>query len=98
MVNCKFQYAVSDGLADIKGFLVAGNADAVGIIEIVRDLDPITRARSKVENSARDSCRQVLVWPENRRISAAVRGHDDIVDTAVEFPSLVVSIPTAHLL
>src|ERR1700722_14639509 len=49
-VHVEFQYAISHRLADVQCFLVRGNADTIGIVEIVRDLDPLLAAGREIEN------------------------------------------------
>src|SRR5207249_7407721 len=49
-VDLEFQYAVSDGFADVEGFLIWRDAYSVGIVEVARYLDPFLAARRKIEN------------------------------------------------
>src|SRR5437762_12712661 len=49
-IDFEFQYAVSYGFADVEGLLIWRDADSVGVIEIVRYLDPFLAARRKIEN------------------------------------------------
>src|SRR5256886_8880805 len=94
----EFEHAVSDGFADVEGFLIRRDADSVGVIEIVRYLDPFLAARRKIENFPRDGGWQVLIRAKDRGISAAVGGHHNIIYAAVEWFAVFVRIPTAQLL
>src|SRR5205814_4469383 len=98
VIDLEFQHAVPDGFADVEGLLIWRDAYSVGVIEIVRYLDPFLAARRKVENFPRDGGWQVLVRAEDRGISAAVGSHHNIVYAAVEWFAVFVRIPTAQLL
>src|SRR4029077_4338822 len=71
---------------------------SVRVIEIVRYLDPFLAAGRKIENFPHHGGWQVLVRAKDRGISAAVCGHHNIVDAAVEWLAVFVGIPTAQLL
>src|SRR5207253_10485306 len=98
LIDLEFQYAVSDGFADVEGLLIWRDAYSVGVIEIVRYLDPFLAARRKIENFPRHGSWQILVRAEHRGISTAVGGHHDIIYAAVECLAVFVGIPTAQLL
>src|SRR5207245_8355410 len=53
-IYCELQYAVSDGFADVKRLLIWRDAYSVGVIEVVRYLDPFLAARRKIENFPHD--------------------------------------------
>src|SRR6266567_2714137 len=95
VIDLEFQYAVSDGFADVEGLLIWRDAYSVGVIEIVRYLDPFLAAGRKIENFPSDRSWQVLVWAEDRGISAAVGGHHNIIYAAVERLAVFVGVPTA---
>src|SRR5207253_6320259 len=78
-IDLEFQYAVSDGFTDVESLLIWRDADSVGVIEVVRYLDPLLAARRKIENFSRDGGWQVLVRAEDRGISTAVAGHHNII-------------------
>src|SRR5204863_6264840 len=84
-IDFEFQYAVSDGFADVERLLIRRDADSVGVIEIVRYLDPFLAARRKIENFPHHGGWHFLIWTEDRGISAAVGGHHNIIDAAVEW-------------
>src|SRR5206468_7714257 len=92
------QYAVSNGFADVEGLLIWRDAYPVGVIEVVRYLDPFLAAGRKIENFPRHGGWKVLVRAKDRGISAAVRGHHNIIYAAVEWLAVFVGIPTAQLL
>src|SRR5207244_13566549 len=98
VIDFEFQHAVSNGFADVESLLIWRDADSVGVIGIVRSLDPYLAARRKIENFPRHGSWQVLVRAEDRGISAAVGGHHNIIDAAVECLAVFVGIPTAQLL
>src|SRR5207248_1916136 len=98
VIDLEFQHAVSDGFADVEGLLIWRDAYSVGVIEIVRYLDPFLAARRKIENFPRNGGRQVLVRAKDRGISAAVSGHHNVIYAAVEWLAVFVGIPTAQLL
>src|SRR5947208_9545168 len=98
VVDLEFQYAVSDGFADVEGLLIWRDAYSVGVIEIVCYLDPFLAARRQIENFPRDGGWQVFIWAEDRGISAAVGGHHNVIYAAVEWLAVFVGIPTAQLL
>ena len=52
-IDLEFQYAVSDGFADIESLLIWRDAYAVGVIEFARYLDPFLAARRKIKNFPR---------------------------------------------
>src|SRR5213596_414401 len=98
VIDLEFQHAVSDGFADVEGLLIWRDAYAVGVIEIVRYLDPFLAARRKIKNFSRHGGWQVFVRAKDRGISAAVGGHHNIIYAAVEWVAVLVGIPTAQLL
>src|SRR5207248_4614730 len=53
VIDLEFQYAVSDGFADVEGLLIWRDTNSVGVIEIVRYLHPLLAARRKIENFPR---------------------------------------------
>src|SRR5205807_8573797 len=91
-------HAVSDGFADVEGLLIWRDSYPVGVIEVVRYLDPLLAARRQIENFPRNGGWQVLIRAEDRGISTAVGGHDNIIYAAVEWLAVFVGIPTAQLL
>src|SRR5437870_6129892 len=95
VIDLEFQHAVSDGFADVEGLLIWRDADPVGVIEVARYLDPFLAARSKIENFPHHGGWQVFVRAKDRGISAAVGGHHNIIDAAVEWLAVFVDIPTA---
>src|SRR5207249_4272470 len=98
VIDLEFQHAVSDGFADVEGLLIWRDAYSVGVIEIVRYLNPLLAARRKIKNFSRHGSWQVLIWAEDRGISTAVGGHHNIIYAAVEWLAVLVGIPTAQLL
>src|SRR5207244_11383236 len=74
------------------------DAYSVGVIEIVRYVDPFLAARRKIENFSRHGGWQVLVRAKDRGISTAVGGHDNIIYAAVECLAVLVGVPAAQLL
>src|SRR5438552_12478658 len=92
-IDFEFQYAVSDGFADVEGLLIWRDTYSVGVIEFGRYLDPLLAARRKIENFPHDGGWQVLVWAKDRGVSAAVGGHRNIIDAAVEWLAVFVGIP-----
>src|SRR5438105_7001483 len=96
VIDLEFQDAVSDCFTDVKGFLIRRDADSVGVIEFVRDLDLFLAARRKIENFSRDGGWQVFVRAEDCGVSAAVRSHHNIIDAAVEWLAVFVGIPRAQ--
>src|SRR5207245_5675573 len=94
----ELQYAVSDGFADVESLLIRRDAYAVGVIEFARYLDPFLAARRKIENFPRHEGWQILIWAKDRGISAAVGGHHNIIDPAVEWLAVFIGVPTAQLL
>src|SRR6266516_6196460 len=80
VIDLEFQYAVSDGFADVESLLIWRDAYSVGVIEIVRYLDPFLVARRKIENFPGQGGWQVLIWAEDCGISAAIGGYHNIVD------------------
>src|SRR5207249_9864387 len=85
------------GFAELEGLLIRRDAYSVGVIEIVRYLDPLLAARRQIENFPRHGGRQFLVWTKDRGISTAVGGHHNIIYAAVEWLAVFVGIPTAQL-
>src|SRR5260370_12757148 len=98
VIDLEFQHAVSDGFADVEGLLIWRDAYSVGVIEIVRDLDPVLAAMRKIENFSHHGGWQVLVRAKDRGISAAVGGHHNIIYAAVEWLAVFVGVPTTQLL
>src|SRR6266516_744699 len=98
VIDLEFQYAVSDGFADVKGLLIWRDAYSVGVIEIVRYLDPFFAARREIKNFSHHGGWQVLIWAEDCGVSAAVSGHHNIIYAAVEWLAVFIGIPTAQLL
>src|SRR5207249_970457 len=98
VIDLEFQYAVSDGFADVEGLLIWRDAYSVGVIEFARYLDPFLAARRKIENFPHDGSWQVLVWAEDGGISTAVGGHHNVIYAAIEWLAVLVGIPTAQLL
>src|SRR5439155_16557995 len=97
-IDRELQHAVPDRFADVESLLIWRDADSVGVIQIVRYLDPVLAARRKIENFSRNGGWQVFVRAEDRGVSAAVGGHHNIIDAAVEWLAVFVGIPTAQLL
>src|SRR5205814_2778472 len=92
-VDIELQNAVPDRLADVKSLLVRGDADSIGVVEVVCDLDPLTPAR-RAENDPADHCGwHALIGSEYGGIRASVRRDHDIVDAAVELPAFVIGVP-----
>src|SRR5207248_3952632 len=85
VIDLEFQYAVSNGFADVEGLLIWRDADSVRVIEIVRYLNPFLAVRRKIENLSRDRGWQVFVRAKDCGISAAVGGHHNIINTTVEW-------------
>src|SRR5439155_18425002 len=73
-------------------------AYSVGVIEIVRYLNPRLAARRKIKNFPHYGRWHILIWAEDRGISTAVGGHHNIIYAAVEWLAVFVGIPTAQLL
>src|SRR5207249_5375249 len=71
VIDFEFQYAVSDGFADVEGLLIWRDADSVGVIEFARYLDPFLAARRKIKNFSHHGGWQVLVRAKDRGIRAA---------------------------
>src|SRR3981189_364693 len=90
VIDLEFQHAVPDGFADVEGLLIWRDAYSVGVIEIVRYLDPFLAARRKVENFSRHGGWQVLVRAKNRGISTAVGGHHNIIYAPIEWLAVFV--------
>src|SRR5204862_6318419 len=88
----------SDGFADVEGLLIWRDAYSVGVIEIVPYLNPLLAARRQIENFSRHGGWHVLIWAEDRGVSAAVGGHHNIIYAAVECLAVFVGVPTAQLL
>src|SRR6266516_2755041 len=98
LIDLEFQYAVSDGFADVEGLLIWRDPYSVGVIEIVRYLDPFLAARRKVENFSHHGGWHILVRAEHCGISAAIGGHHNVIYAAVEWLAVFVGIPTTQLL
>src|SRR5437762_6802932 len=98
VIDVEFQHAVSDGFADVESLLIWRNAYSVGVIEIVRYLDPFLAARRQIENFPSHGSWQVLVRAEHRGISTAVGGHHNIIYAALKWLAVFVGIPPAQLL
>src|SRR5207253_11336543 len=94
LIDLEFQYAVSDGFADVEGLLIWRDPYSVGVIEFARYLDPFLPARRKIENFPHHGGWQVRVRANDRGISATVGGHHNIIDAAVEWLAVFVGIPT----
>src|SRR5439155_1918534 len=98
VIDIEFQHAVSDGFADVESLLIWRDTYSVGVIEIVRYLNPLLAARRKIENFSRDGGWHVFVRAEDCGVSAAAGGHHNIVYAAVDWLVVFVGIPTAQLL
>src|SRR5207247_1449002 len=98
VIDLEFQYAVSDGFADIEGFLIWREAYSVGVIEVVGYLDPFLAARCKIENFPRDGGWNLLVRAKDRGISAVIGGHHNVIYAALKWLAVFVGVPTAQLL
>src|SRR5690349_10908913 len=96
----ELQHAIANRLADVKRFAVGRNANSIRIIEIVCDDNPFLAAWRQIENLSNDRSwyRRISIWTEHRRVSAAVRSYNDVIDSADEFVAIAVSVPTAELL
>src|SRR5439155_9544835 len=97
-INIKFQDTIADRLADIESLLIGRDTDAVGVVKIVRDLDPILRTRSKVKDLSHDRRRRIDEVSKKCGVGAAITGHHDVVDAAIELMALVIGVPSAQLL
>ena len=49
-INIKFQDTIADRFTDIESLLIGRDTDAVSVVKIVRDLDPIFRTRSQIKD------------------------------------------------
>src|SRR5438874_2741594 len=97
-INIKFQDTIPDRFTDIESLLIGRDTDAVGVVKIVRDFDPILRTRSKVKNLSHDGGWRIDEVSKKRGVSAAISGHHDVVDAAIELIALVIGLPSAQLL
>src|SRR5579872_6441647 len=98
-VDAELQDAVADRLADIERLLVGRNTDAVGVIEVVGNLDPALGARREVEDLADDRARYARAGPgtEYGGVGAIVGADHDVVDAADELRAVLVAVPAAQL-
>src|SRR6266576_1341035 len=97
-INIKLQDTIADRLADIERLLIGRHTDAVGVVKIVRDLDPILRTGSQVKNLSRDRGWRIDEVSKKRGVGAAISGHYDVVDAAIELMALVIGVPSAQFL
>src|SRR4029077_2526751 len=81
-INIKFQDTIAHRLTDIESLLIGRNTDAVGIVKIVRDFDPILRIRSKVKNLSHARGWRIDEVSKKGGVGAAISGHHDVVDAA----------------
>src|SRR6476620_5663999 len=97
-INIKFQDTIADRLADIERLLIGRDTDAVGVVKIVRDLYPIFRTRSQVKNLSHDCGWRIDEVSKKGGVGAAISGHHDVVDAAIELTALVIRVPSAQFL
>src|SRR5205823_14693407 len=97
-INIKFQDAIADCLADIEHLLIWRDTDAVSVVKIVRDLDPSLPTGSKVKNLSHDGGWRIDEVSKKGGVGAAISGHHDVVDAAIELIALVIGVPSAQLL
>src|SRR6266481_8367855 len=97
-INIKFQDTIAHRLADIERLLIWRDTDAVGIVKIVRDLDPSLRTGSKVKDLSHDRGWRIDEVSKKGGVGAAISGHHDVVDAAIELMALVIGVPSTQLL
>src|SRR5207244_3800713 len=79
--------------------LVWRNADAVCVVQIIRNLDPFLSARSQIQNfpNHRSWDWWISVRSKNCGVCAAIRGHYDIIYASHKFLPVAVGIPAPQL-
>src|SRR5512132_2550063 len=97
-INIKFQDTIAHRLADIESLLIGRDTDAVGVVKIVRDLYPIFRTRSQIKDLSHDRGWRIDEVSKKGGVGAAISGHYDVVDAAIELMALVIGVPSAQLL
>ena len=97
-INIKFQDTIAHRLVDIERLLIGRDTDAVSVIKIVRDLDPILRTGSKVKNLSHERGWRIDEVSKKGGVGAAISGHHDVVDAAIELMALVIGVPSTQLL
>src|SRR5882724_11955224 len=97
-ITIKFQDTIAHRLADIESLLIGRHTDAVGVVKIVRDLDPILRTGSKVKNLSHDRSWWIDEVSKKGGVGAAISGHYDVIDAAIELMALFIGVPSAQLL
>src|SRR6266576_6378410 len=97
-INIKFQDTIPDRFTDIESLLIGRDTDAVGVIKIVGDLDPIFRTRSQIKNLSHDRGWRIDEVSKKGGVGATISGHYDVVDTAIELMALVIGVPSEQFL
>src|SRR4029434_9115249 len=97
-INIKLQDTIADRFTDIKSLLIGRDTDAVGVVKIVRDLDPIFRTRSQIKDLSHDRGWRIDEVSKKGGVGAAISRHYDVVDAAIELMALVIGVPSAQLL
>src|SRR6266850_6795695 len=97
-INIEFQDTIADRFTDIESLLIGRDTDAIGVVKIIRDLDPIFRTGSKVKNLSHDRGWRIDEVPKKRGVGAAISGHYDVVDAAIKLMALVIGVPSAQFL
>src|SRR5258705_10253613 len=97
-INIEFQDRIADRFTDIESLLIGRNTDAVSVVKIVRDLDPILRTGSKVKNLSHDRGWRIDEVSKKGGVGAAISGHHDVVDAAIELMAIVIGLPSAQFL
>src|SRR6187455_3259220 len=97
-INIKFQDTIADRFTDIESLLIGRDTDAVGIVKIVCDLHPVFCTRRQIKDLSHDCGWRIDEVSKKGGVGAAISGHNDIVDAAIELMALVVGIPSTQLL
>src|SRR5712691_13521551 len=97
-INIKFQDTIADRFTDIESLLIGRDTDAVGVVKIACDLDPSLRTGSKVKNLSHDRGRRIDEVSKKGGVGAAISGHYDVVDAAIELMALVIGVPSVQFL
>ena len=95
-INIKFQDTIPDRFTDIESLLIGRDTDAVSVVKIVRDLDPILRTGSKLKNLSHDRGWRIDEVSKEGGVGAAISGHHDVVDPAIKLMALVIPVPSAQ--
>ena len=91
-INIKFQDTIADRLTDIESLLIGRDTDAVGVVKIVRDLYPIFRTRSQIKDLSHNHGWRIDEVSKKGGVSAAISGHNNVVDAAIELMALVIGV------